>query len=42
MLKHWQSHAEYQQFISDTVSHLNESQRKNSILILIQSQNSLH
>ena len=28
MLKHWQTHAEYQQFISDAVSHLNESQRK--------------
>lgn len=28
MLKHWQTHAEYQQFLSDAVSHLNESQRK--------------
>lgn len=28
MLKHWDSHAEYQQFISETVSHLNESQFK--------------
>lgn len=28
MLKHWQTHAEYKQFISDTVSLLNESQRK--------------
>ena len=26
MLKHWDSHAEYQQFISEAVSHLNESQ----------------
>ena len=26
MLKHWNSHAEYQHFISETVSHLNESQ----------------
>lgn len=28
MLKHWDSHAEYQQFISEAVSHLNESQLK--------------
>lgn len=28
MLKHWDSHAEYQQFISETVSHLNEPQFK--------------
>lgn len=28
MLKYWQTHAEYQQFISDAVSHLNDSQRK--------------
>lgn len=28
ILKHWQTHAEYQQFISDAVSHLNDSQRK--------------
>lgn len=28
MLKHWMTHAEYQQFISDAVSHLNESQLK--------------
>lgn len=28
MLKHWQTHAEYQQIILDAVSHLNESQRK--------------
>ena len=28
MLKHWQTHAEYQLFISNTVSHLNDSQRK--------------
>jgi len=28
MLKHWASHAEYQQFISDAVSLLNESQLK--------------
>jgi len=28
MLKHWQTHAEYQHFISDAVSHLNMSQRK--------------
>ena len=26
MLKHWDSHAEYQLFISDTVSRLNETQ----------------
>lgn len=28
MLKHWQTHAEYQHFIFDAVSHLNVSQRK--------------
>lgn len=28
MLKHWQTHAEYQLLLSDDVSLLNESQRK--------------
>ncbi|XBX08299.1 hypothetical protein QMP26_09560 [Enterocloster clostridioformis] len=28
MIKHWQTHAEYQQFISDSVPLLNPSQLK--------------
>ena len=28
MLKHWMTHAEYQQFISVSITHLNESQLK--------------
>ena len=28
MLKHWQSHAEYQHFVSGAISRLNELQRK--------------
>lgn len=44
MLKHWQTHAEYQQFISDAVSLLNDSQRKklNSYSDSIQKLTSLN
>lgn len=44
MLKHWQTHTEYQQFISDAVSLLNESQRKklNSYSDSIQKLTSLN